>query len=216
MSSHVPPRTRALGTPRSSSLQPAGAAVLVVLTTDLPAGLSADLSYAHAMPWALPDWTEWSTLFISAPVRWAKCVLLTSHSSFYYQRGSCLKGLILGQNAQKTTVNFLLYPLISASPSPCQTRPQKSQGPTRLYFVLGFPAQAVPRFWNHQKRKRNFCTSKHHSRFCPCPPSPPFCSLNFFAQTIIILNSLSFSTLICRIYMIVKVPIHLKSTLKYP
>lgn len=164
--------------------------------------LGSQQTSAMRMPWAvlqaLPD--EQSEAFISAPVQWAKCILLTSHSGFYYQREWLLSQSLDPRTKCTEYSNFLLYPLISASPNPCQTHPQKPQGPTWLYFVLGFPAQAVPGFWNHQERKRNFCTSKHHSRFCPCPPSPPFCSLNFFAQTIInILNSLRFSILIYRI-----------------
>ena len=169
------------------------------------------------MPWALSDWTEWSTLFISAPVRWAKCVLLTSHSSFYYQR-EWLLSQRLDPRTKCTEDNseFLALPSHLCKSQSLSDSLSEVSRPYPIVFCSGLPCQAVPRFWNHQKRKRNFCTSKHHSRFCPCPPSPPFCSLNFFAQTIIILNSLSFSILICRIYMIVKVPIHLKSTLKYP
>lgn len=88
------------------------------------------------------------------------------------------RALILKQNGKKTTVGSLApHPLISASPSVSQTHPQKSQGPMLLYPAQGSPTQAVPRFWSNPEGKRNFCTSEHHSRFCPC-----FCSLNFLLR----------------------------------
>ena len=135
------------------------------------------------MPWALSDWTEWSTLFISAPVRWAKCVLLTSHSSFYYQR-EWLLSQRLDPRTKCTEDNseFLALPSHLCKSQSLSDSLSEVSRPYPIVFCSGLPCPSSAKVLEPSKKEEELLHLQASLQILPLPSIPTLLLSEFFCS----------------------------------
>lgn len=132
---------------------------------------------------ALPAWTEWSMLFISAPVQWAKCMLLTSHRSFYYQRE-----WLLSQRLDPTTKctennsEFLALPSHLCKSQCLSDSPSEDSRPYLTVFCSGFPCPGSARILEPSRKEEELLNLQASLQILPLPSIPTLLLSEFFCS----------------------------------